>query len=177
MNKFIVHSLVPILLICLAVGRVRASSHTIGDQVENIHWRLVRLRDTPIIEASLQREAYLVLNSGSRRVTGSGGCNLISGSYKLKGDRLTFGHMSVTMMACSRGMETEKDFLAGLRSAAKWKIEGPNLELLDAGGTLVARFERGPTKVNHHTMPKPSTSTRFMASILPVGGLGAILSA
>ena len=152
MNKSTVQRLVVILFLCLIGGRVRASNQTSGEQVENTHWRLVHLRDSPIVEASLQREAYLVLNSASRRVTGSGGCNQISGSYKLKRDQLTFGHMSVTMMACARGMETEKDFLAELRRAAKWKIEGPNLELFDAGGTMVARFERGPTKVNYHTV-------------------------
>jgi heat shock protein HslJ len=151
MSKSTVPRLIVILLLCLAVGRVKASNQTSGEQVENTHWRLVRLKDSPIVGTSLQREAYLLLNSASRRVTGSGGCNQISGSYKLKGDQLTFGHMSVTMKACARGMETEKDFLAELRRAAKWKIEGPNLELFDAGGTLVARFERRPIKVNYRT--------------------------
>jgi hypothetical protein len=69
--------------------------------------------------------------------------------------------MSVTMKACARGMETEKDFLAELRRAAKWKIEGPNLELFDAGGTVVARFERGPINVNYRTLAKSSASRRF----------------
>lgn len=167
MNKSTVRRLVAILFLCLTVGHVRASNQTSGEQVENTHWRLVRLKDSPIAVASLQQEAYLVLNSASRRVTGSGGCNQISGSYKLKGDQLTFGHMSVTMKACARGMETEKDFLEELRRAAKCKIEGPNLELFDAGGTVVARFERGPTKVNYRTLAKPSTSRRFTASIPP----------
>jgi heat shock protein HslJ len=155
MNKSTVQRLGVILFLCLAVGRGRASNQTSGEQVGNTHWRLVRLKDSPIVGASLQREAYLVLNSASRRVTGSGGCNQISGSYKLKGDQLTFGHMSVTMKACARGMETEKDFLAELGRAAKWKIEGPNLALIDAGGTVVARFERGPTKVNYRRLAKP----------------------
>jgi heat shock protein HslJ len=43
-------------------------------------------------------------------------------------------------------METEKAFLAELRNVAKWKIKGTHLELLDAGGTLVAQFDGGPTK-------------------------------
>jgi|SRR5215472_10905260 len=157
MNSSTVRRLAPILFLFLAMGRVSASSQTSGGQVENTHWRLVRLRDTPVVAASLQREAFLVLNPGSRRATGSGGCNQISGSYKLKGDRLTFGHMSVTTKACTRGMETEKDFLAALRHATKWNIEGPNLELRDTGGTLLARFEQGPTKVNYGS-PKIGSS-------------------
>jgi heat shock protein HslJ len=115
-------------------------------KVENTTWVLVRLADKPIGEASLQREAYLVLKASSGRVTGSGGCNRLTGSYKLNGDQLTFSHMSVTMMACTKGMETEKAFLAELRNVAKWKIEGTHLELLDAGDTLVAGFDAGPTK-------------------------------
>ena len=63
------------------------------------------------------------------------------GSYELNGDTLTFGQMAGTMMACLEGMDTEKAFLEALGQVKKWKIVGQHLELFDAAGKLVARFE------------------------------------
>jgi heat shock protein HslJ len=49
--------------------------------------------------------------------------------------------MAGTMMACERGMEQEQRFLQSLAKVARYRIEGRRLELLDAGGAVVARFE------------------------------------
>jgi heat shock protein HslJ len=82
--------------------------------------------------------------TGVPSMAGSGGCNRLSGSYELSGDRLTFGQMAGTMMACIDGMETEKAFPGALGQAKKWRIAGQRLELFDAAGKSVARFETGP---------------------------------
>jgi copper homeostasis protein (lipoprotein) len=111
------------------------------EPLENTYWKLTRLGDTAVTVASQQREPHFILNPKSRRVGGSGGCNRLTGSYELNGDRLTFGQMAGTMMACPEGGDTEKVFLEALRQVKKWKITGQHLELFDAAGTLVARFE------------------------------------
>jgi heat shock protein HslJ len=49
--------------------------------------------------------------------------------------------MAGTMMACAQGMDTEKAFLEALRQVERWKIAGQHLELFDAAGKQVARFE------------------------------------
>lgn len=109
--------------------------------LENIQWELVRLGDTPVHAASPQQAPHFVLNSDSRRVSGSGGCNRITGSYNLHGDRITFSRMATTMMACLTGMDTEKTFLDMLKQVNRFKITGQKLELLDANGHTLARFE------------------------------------
>jgi putative lipoprotein len=43
-------------------------------------------------------------------VSGSDGCNRISGSYDLKGDAVTFGQMAGTQMACLDTGESERAF-------------------------------------------------------------------
>ena len=111
------------------------------EPLENTYWKLTRLGDTAVTVASQQREPHFILNPKSRRAGGSGGCNRLTGSYELNGDRLTFGQMAGTMMACLEGMDTEKAFLDALRQVNKWKIAGQHLELFDAAGKLVARFE------------------------------------
>ena len=77
----------------------------------------------------------------SRAPRGSGGCNRLTGSYEVNGDRLTFGQMAGTMMACPEGMETEKVFLGALGQASTARITRQHLDLLDSAGNVVARFE------------------------------------
>jgi uncharacterized lipoprotein YbaY/heat shock protein HslJ/uncharacterized lipoprotein NlpE involved in copper resistance len=111
------------------------------DPLENTYWKLTRLGDAPVTVASRQREPHFILNPETRRVGGSGGCNRLVGSYELNGDRLTFGQMAGTMMACPEGGDTEKAFLEALRQVQTWKIVGQHLQLFDAAGNLVGRFE------------------------------------
>jgi copper homeostasis protein (lipoprotein) len=74
-------------------------------------------------------------------VTGSGGCNRMSGTYKSSGDRLALSRMIGTMMACEKGMETEKAFMEALGRVQGWRISGRTLALLDGSDTEIARFE------------------------------------
>jgi copper homeostasis protein (lipoprotein) len=111
------------------------------EPLENTYWKLTRLDDTAVTAAPQRREAHFILDPGSRRVRGSTGCNRLMGSYELSGDTLAFAQMAGTMMACLQGMDTEKAFLEALGQVNKWKIAGQHLELFDAGGKLIARFE------------------------------------
>jgi heat shock protein HslJ len=44
-------------------------------------------------------------------------------------------------MACATGMDVERDFLSTLDRVRAWRIENKTLDLLDADGRSVARFE------------------------------------
>jgi heat shock protein HslJ len=44
-------------------------------------------------------------------------------------------------MACPEGMEQEKRFLDALGKADRYRIRGSHLDLLDARGVAIARFE------------------------------------
>jgi heat shock protein HslJ len=70
-----------------------------------------------------------------------GSWRAVTGSYELNGDRLTFGRMAGTMMACPEGIDTEKAFLEALRHVNTLRMTRQHLELFDAAGNLVARFE------------------------------------
>jgi copper homeostasis protein (lipoprotein) len=109
--------------------------------LENTHWKLMRLGTEDVTVADPQREPYLILQSDQKRVAGSGGCNRLMGSYTLDGERLTFGQMAGTLMACPQGMEQEKAFHDALAQTARWGIVGERLELFDDAGNLAAQFE------------------------------------
>lgn len=119
----------------------RVSANTATDPLENTYWKLTSLGNEPITAASQQQEPHFVLDPQTKHVTGAGGCNRITGSYKLDGDQLTFTQMASTMMACIQGMDTEKTFLDALGQVTKWKTTGHTLELFDASGNTIARFE------------------------------------
>jgi copper homeostasis protein (lipoprotein) len=109
--------------------------------LESTYWKLTRLGDKPVTVAAKHLDPYFVLDNKTKRVAGSGGCNRFTGSYKRNGDRLTFGKMAMTFMACPEGMETEREFVTALEQVRSWKIFGEYLELLDSNGGFLARFE------------------------------------
>jgi len=117
------------------------SSTSAKASLENTHWKLTQLGEAGVTPASAAQEPYIVLDSAAHRVSGSGGCNRLTGHYESSGSRLRFSQMAGTMMACIQGMETEQAFLQALGSVGTWKIVGPKLELFDSAGNLVARFE------------------------------------
>lgn len=105
------------------------------------YWKLMRLDDIPTSAATKQREAHLIFAADTLRVAGSSGCNRVTGSFELDGDRLRFGRMASTMMACVDGMDQEKQILKTLEEVESYRIHGIHLELLDATGAVRARFE------------------------------------
>jgi uncharacterized lipoprotein YbaY/heat shock protein HslJ len=125
----------------LSVAPGDCSSVTSTASLENTYWRLVRLGSESVIVAEHQSESHLILQPEQHRVTGSGGCNSLTGSYTLEGERLTFKQMAGTMMACLQGMEQEGAFYEALGRVAGWRITGEKLELIDTGGSVVAQFE------------------------------------
>jgi putative lipoprotein len=127
--------------VAMLMRRVGGASQASNEPLQNTYWKLVRVGDGPAITAEKQREPHLILHPASKRVSGSGGCNRLSGSYESEGDRLTFGRMAGTLMACPTGMETEKQFLEALGQTSRARIVQRHLELLDAAGNVVADLE------------------------------------
>jgi heat shock protein HslJ len=114
--------------------------------LEKTDWRLIRLGGETVSAADPQRGPSLVFDPATHRVSGSGGCNRLTGGYEVKGEELKFGQMASTRMACVSGMETEQKFLAALEKVKKWKIAGRQLELMDDSGAAVAVLKAGGPK-------------------------------
>ncbi len=112
-------------------------------ELVNMYWKLTALNGKPVLAAANQREPSLILQSAGahQRATGSGGCNRFTGSYELNGNSLRFGALAGSMMACVEGMDTEKEYLETLPRVRTWNVLGQHLELFDAAGTMLARFE------------------------------------
>jgi len=107
-------------------------------------WKLVQLQGSPVEAGGGREEPHLVLSGTDFRISGSGGCNRMTGSFELAGDRIKLPRMATTMMACAAGMEQEQRFLRALERVERFRLQGTNLEFLSAEGDPVARFEAVP---------------------------------
>jgi heat shock protein HslJ len=76
-------------------------------------------------------------------LSGNGGCNTYSATYKVDGDKISIGPAVTTRMACEQAvMDQEQQYLAALQSAATYRIDGSKLELRMADGALAADFAK-----------------------------------
>jgi heat shock protein HslJ len=81
----------------------------------------------------------------SRRVSGSTGCNRFFGPVELDGDRISFGNLATTRMACPDAlMDQERRFLEALSKAKRLELthEGQILLVHGEGARPVLRLSR-----------------------------------
>ncbi|MDQ4079122.1 MAG: META domain-containing protein [Gemmatimonadota bacterium] len=107
------------------------------------YWRLVELDGQPSISGGGAREPHLRF-SAENRVSGATGCNTLGGGYERTNDRLEFGDLFSTKMACveENRMAQETRFLRALESVDRFAVSGDTLTLF-AGENAVASFARG----------------------------------
>ena len=131
------------LALSALVARVTAAQPTTAS-FEETNWRLVELNGKPAINSGGERGAHLRFPRGATRVTGSTGCNRLTGSVTRQGTSLRFGPTAMTRMACVGGgiNEQERAMLAALQATERYEIARDTLTLLGASGAL-ARFGAG----------------------------------
>jgi putative lipoprotein len=75
------------------------------------------------------------------KVSGRGGCNGFFGSAKVDGQKLAFGQIGSTEMACEQAvMDQEHSFHQALERAASFRIVEGKLVLADKDGKDIVRF-------------------------------------
>jgi heat shock protein HslJ len=137
------------ILMKSAAGRAApvATSEPGGNaRLENTTWNLRQLGDKEEKAGEGERVPYIFLDPNGNHVSGSGGCNRLSGTYQMDKQTIRFGPTALTMMACPKGMDREKDFMEALGLTRSWKIRAEQLELYGEDGKLLARFDAGETK-------------------------------
>lgn len=107
----------------------------------NTYWRPVELGGKPVTVRAGTREPHLILDTKDSRVRGFSGCNGFGGSYALDGGKLGFKGIVSTMMACLPIGDLEQRFFAALKNTAGHALRGELLELRDADGRVLGRFE------------------------------------
>lgn len=98
-------------------------------------WVLETINDTPADEANYMKGLpRLEINIKEMKFNGTGGCNQIFGTLEADGEKIKFGPIGSTRMACPGNYES--DFLTALNNAGSYKIENNRLYLIQNGKTL-----------------------------------------
>jgi heat shock protein HslJ len=103
-------------------------------------WTLVELDGAPAGKGAGGRAPTLLFTAEGRRASGFAGCNRMSGTFELEGERLRIISLATTRMACTEGMELEQRYLEALEQVREYRLTAAGLDLLD-DGAVRARFE------------------------------------
>ncbi len=108
--------------------------------LEGRGWMLTQLNGKPVQLVPNQLPPTLTFDAANARVTGSTGCNSLSGGYRVDGKTILIEKVATTRRACMNGMETEQPYLNALNQARQWQIAGDLLTLSDGTGQVLAVF-------------------------------------
>ncbi|MBN9369644.1 MULTISPECIES: META domain-containing protein [Hydrogenophaga] len=102
-------------------------------------WRLEDLGGSGVLDRVPATLAF----PEAGRVAGQGSCNRFFGSYTLVQDRIAFGQMGMTRMACAGAVgEQENRYMAALQKAQRVQVQGSTLTLSVEGMDKPLRFVR-----------------------------------
>lgn len=102
-------------------------------------WRLEDLGGRGVLDRAQATLAF----PEAGRVAGSGSCNRFFGSVTLEHDRIGFGQMGATRMACTGAVgDQENRYLAALQQAGRFEVRGTALLIHVQGMDRPLRFIR-----------------------------------
>lgn len=120
-------------------------AETFGGGSEKLYahrWTLTEAAGQPVISTGNAREAHLLF-SPPNRLTGSTGCNRLTGTFELSGgNQLRFSPLATTRMMCPMA-DAETRFVQALGTVQAYRVTDAALEL-SSGTTVVARFSGAP---------------------------------
>jgi len=101
-----------------------------GDPLDGTTWELLAISGSPPAEGS-----HITISFDNGQVGGNSGCNHYGGEYQVRGDRIEFGMLSTTLMACADPimMDQESIFTRFLGEAGKFEIVDGQLQVYGAG--------------------------------------------
>lgn len=131
----------------------KATTHTgsaAGDaaaekKLEGTYWILTELQGKPVKPPEPgEKPSFIYLDSAKKHASVSGGCNVMGGGYELKdGNRIKFGQMISTMMACP-DMTNEEGLKRMTGLVDNYAIQGDSLSFSKARMAPMARFKAAP---------------------------------
>jgi heat shock protein HslJ len=134
------------LALILAAGIAVADQHddsdeASADELTGSEWWVEDILGGGVVDRSQTTIQFVE----PRRVAGNSGCNRYMGGYELSGDRLSFGALAGTMMACPEAlMNQEQRFHQAMTQVSQWRIDPDTglLHLVDESGETVIRASK-----------------------------------
>ena len=116
--------------------------------LEGTQWKLARMEAIPAKAVAAEPDFFtLEFNAADTMVAGRTNCNRFFGKYELKGQKLSFGNLGMTRMACP-DMQYEDAFVKMLDEVDRFEIKGAELTLFDDHKALAVfkAVEKEPAK-------------------------------
>ena len=138
----LISSFVLLTLIYFVAGSCSSTKDTqkAASQLSQNNWLLFSIRSQEVTIPEGAKIPQLTFDTQNMRVSGNGGCNTISGSFKVNKQNLSFGPIASTRMACP-GSDVEPKFLDALSRTAKYSMYNGKLVLNDSSGTQLMVFD------------------------------------
>ncbi|MDR2823932.1 MAG: META domain-containing protein [Prevotellaceae bacterium] len=119
-----------------------------NDEITGKYWKLVELNGVTV-SAEISQTPYIMFDATANRITGTGGCNQLMGSYTLEKEvkRVHFSDVAATLKACL-GENVDSELNKVLEVADNYSIsaDGKRLTLNRARMAPLAAFELGDLK-------------------------------
>jgi heat shock protein HslJ len=127
-------------------GKELAIYHAQTQELAGTSWQVITYNNGKQAVTSVLNGTTLTAEFGTDgTLSGNGGCNTYSGSYKVNGNEISIGPLASTKKFCNDPagiMEQETQLLAALQTASTYLIEGNSLELRTQDGALAAEFSK-----------------------------------
>jgi heat shock protein HslJ len=109
-----------------------------------VEWRLTSyLNGANVMTAVTGEKPVTAKFDASGALSGSGGCNQYSATYKVTGTSISITQPITTLMACPEPiMQQESSYLAQLVKASSYNSLGDNLTFFDASGATILVYKR-----------------------------------
>lgn len=102
-------------------------------------WELAEINGKPIDKQDFAKIPTLNFDPAESRVSGNSGCNSMSGTFKVEEDKITFGPIMGTKMACEGTGENQ--FTTAFNTVQKFKL-GKKLYFYDGSENKVLCFTK-----------------------------------
>jgi heat shock protein HslJ len=102
-------------------------------------WRIVAVSGAEGLDVARAQAEF----AGNGRFASTIGCNRIAGTPRVSGEKLAFGPMLTTRMACPPPLDgVERRYLAALETVRSYRLDGARLVFLDDSGAPLVTLER-----------------------------------
>lgn len=127
----------------VATEEVQPAAATTVDLFDK-EWKLQELNGKAIVlDTAFKKEPLIVFHKDTDKMTGNGGCNNFSGSYKLKdANNIELSEGGATMMACPN-LAIEGEFFKAFKQVKSYRIENNSLMLDNEKKEVVAKLVTG----------------------------------
>jgi len=110
--------------------------------LQNTTWVATKIgKSTIVYNNDAPNRASLQFDEATHRVTGTDGCNRLTGAYKAGKDTLELEQIASTRMACMNNDNLDQQFNEALAKVTHYQVINRTLKLLDRHGNPVLEFE------------------------------------